>query len=350
MYKVSFQMPIYNAERFVERALLSALNQTFSSIEYLIIDDKGSDGSMEIVRKIVSQHPRGKDVRIIEHEKNEGIGATRNAALDLATGKYLFFMDDDDEIASDCIEILYNKMQEHPVDVVIPSFVYRSLDDKISSTHRYPDIIIEGEVFPIAFYRYVKENDIFVAGWNRLYNLEFLRNNNIRCVPDHLNEDCWFTYQVILKATSVCLLSNITLYYTINPDSVCGNNQKRGYSQRICEQYVDIERRKTDYIGELKSTELYPALVFDIIFMSFYYAYKFMDSQQITNDQKIKYVRQILSNRFPFSLKLKQDKVYFKYLLFRTVYSLPLTVKVFVIQTLVRIKGISIVRKWINFK
>ena len=107
-------MPIYNVAPYVERALLSALNQTFESIEFLIVDDRGTDNSMEIVRKIVAEHPRGKDVRIIEHPHNIGLGATRNTAIDNAQGEYLFFMDSDDEITPDCIEVLYKAMMEEP--------------------------------------------------------------------------------------------------------------------------------------------------------------------------------------------------------------------------------------------
>lgn len=67
MYKVSLAIPIYNVSLFVERALLSVLNQTYDNIEYLIVDDKGQDDSMDIVHRIIKDHPRGKDVRIIEH-------------------------------------------------------------------------------------------------------------------------------------------------------------------------------------------------------------------------------------------------------------------------------------------
>ena len=65
MYKVSLAIPIYNVSLFVERALLSVLNQTYDNIEYLIVDDKGQDDSMDIVHRIIKDHPRGKDIRII---------------------------------------------------------------------------------------------------------------------------------------------------------------------------------------------------------------------------------------------------------------------------------------------
>ena len=81
-YKVTLAMPVYNVEKYVERALLSALNQTFDSIEFLIVDDKGTDRSMEIVSEIVSTHPRGKDVRIIDHVVNQGTGATKIPQLE----------------------------------------------------------------------------------------------------------------------------------------------------------------------------------------------------------------------------------------------------------------------------
>jgi glycosyltransferase involved in cell wall biosynthesis len=112
MYKVTLSMPVYNVEKYMERALLSALNQTFESIEYLIVDDKGTDNSMAIVRRIIANHPRGKDVRIIDHGVNQGLGAARNSAIKEAKGEYLYCMDSDDEITKDCIEILYNKMRK----------------------------------------------------------------------------------------------------------------------------------------------------------------------------------------------------------------------------------------------
>ena len=121
MYKVTLSMPIYNVAPYVERALLSALNQTFESIEFLLVDDRGTDNSMDIVRRIIKDHPRGKDVRIIEHPHNIGLGATRNTAIDNAQGEYLFFMDSDDEITPDCIQVLYDKMMEEKVDFVVGS-------------------------------------------------------------------------------------------------------------------------------------------------------------------------------------------------------------------------------------
>jgi glycosyltransferase involved in cell wall biosynthesis len=101
-------MPIYNVEQYIERALLSALNQTYQNLEILIVDDLGHDNSMNIVYQLKHTHPRGNCIRIITHKKNLGLGGTRNTAIESAQGKYLYFMDSDDAIVPDCIETLYN--------------------------------------------------------------------------------------------------------------------------------------------------------------------------------------------------------------------------------------------------
>ena len=108
MCLITLSMPIYNVEKYIERALLSALNQTYQNLEILIVDDLGHDNSMDIVYQLKSTHPRGNCIRIITHKKNLGLGGTRNTAIESAQGKYLYFMDSDDAIVPDCIENLYN--------------------------------------------------------------------------------------------------------------------------------------------------------------------------------------------------------------------------------------------------
>ena len=186
---ITIGMPVYNVEKYVEKALLSALNQTYCNIEYILVDDKGPDNSMFIVRNILSTHPRAKDVRIIEHPENIGTGATRNTAIDSANGKYIFLMDSDDEISPDCIQKLYDKMIETNVDVVSGSYSHITGDKKIYFSWFH------------------------VPVWNKLYNLQFLRENNIRAIPNHLLEDVFFYVQVLATAKSYIIIPDITYYY-----------------------------------------------------------------------------------------------------------------------------------------
>ena len=98
MYKVTIAIPVYNVEMYVKQSLLSALDQTFDSIEFLIIDDKGTDKSINIIRNVMETHPRGEHIRIVDHGVNQGTGATKNTAIKEASGEYIYFMDPDDLI------------------------------------------------------------------------------------------------------------------------------------------------------------------------------------------------------------------------------------------------------------
>ena len=178
MDKVTLGIPIYNAANLVERTLLSALNQTYPNIEFIFVDDKGN--SMDIVRRIIAEHPRRNAVRIIDQKHNQGTGAARNAIVTYATGKYLFTMDCDDVIIPDCIEILYRKMVEHPVDFVAASFVRKDVQGNIyPGGCQYDDVLVEEGDYAVAQYRYGQGKNIFVATWNKLYRTDFLRKNKI---------------------------------------------------------------------------------------------------------------------------------------------------------------------------
>lgn len=261
---ITLGIPIYNAASLIERTLLSALNQTYPNIEFVFVDDKGD--SMDIVRRVVGEHPRGSAVRIIDQVVNQGTGAARNAIVEKATGEYLFTMDCDDVLIPECIELLYNKMQEHPVDFVAASFVRRDLEGKVyPGGCRYADTLIADGDYAVAKYRYGRGQNIFVATWNKLYRTEFLRKNEVRCIPHYLIDDPWFTYQVILRARSCRLLPDCTLFFTYNPQSVTSVKERQGYSEFLAEQYIGTQLLKSGYIHSLTGEPFYNGLMLDIL-------------------------------------------------------------------------------------
>lgn len=349
-YEVTIAIPVYNVALYVERSLLSALNQTFQSIEFLIVDDKGQDESMEIVRRVVAEHPRKEDVRIIDQVYNQKLGAARNAGIDNATGKYLFFMDSDDIITSDCIEILYKAMKEHPVDFVAASFVRRDWAGKVyPGGCQYTDTLLEGGEFAVAKYRYKRGGNIFVTVWNKLYPVSFLRRNDIRCIPHHIHEDSWFTYQVILNAKSCRLLPNCTLFYTYNPESLTGTFSANGYSETTAMQYSEIQRMKSKYIARFVNLEFYNGLLVDIMKMSLFHAYQVASSASLSKDVKKKMEQTLLSPPLiiPPGYSLKTLSI--KYLLFRMFYLLPLSLKIFLLNCGKNVNLKRLLHRWVHF-
>ena len=346
--KITLGIPLYNAADLIERTILSVLNQTYPDIEYLFIDDKGD--SMDIVRRVVENHPRSGAVRIIDQKYNQGIAAARNAILDHATGKYLFSMDCDDVITPDCIEILYSRMLEHPVDFVAASFVRCDLEGNEYPGCQYVDTLIEGERHPVAQYRYGYGKQLFVATWNKLYRLDFLKKYNIRCQVGHFNEDPWFTYQVIINACSCRLLPDCTLRYTYNPQSVSGVAALKGYSEKIARQYVEIQQLKSGYIGLLSGEKFYRNLLVDIMKMSIYHAYRISVSPQLSFAVKKELQKALLVADYVSPVGYNSGKLTVKYVLFYAFFALPMSFKRGMINFSGTLRVKERIRKWIHFK
>lgn len=348
MDKITLGIPIYNASAFIECSLLSALNQTYPDIEYLFIDDKGD--SMDIVNRVVENHPRKKDVHIIDQGHNQGIAVARNMIVEKASGKYLFVMDCDDVIRPDCLELLYKKMQEHPVDFVAASFVRRDSAGKEYPGCQYADTLIEGEGHPVARYRYGEGKEIFVATWNKLYPVDFLHKYRIRCKEGHFNEDPWFTYQVILNARSCRLLPDCTLYYTYNPDSVSGKNASKGYSEKIARQYVEVQQLKSRYIPSLQKEDFYRNLLVDIWTMCLYHAYRIEESSLLSSDLKRALVYELLSIALVFPDGKDGGRRTVQYGMLRFYFSLPMLLKYGLVAFVVSLRLKKLVGKCVHLK
>ena len=240
MCKVTLAIPIYNVERYVERSLLSALNQSFEDIEFLIVDDKGTDNSMKIVKDIKLTHPRGKSIRIVDHVVNKGLGATRNTSIENAQGKYLYFMDSDDVIEPDTIKVLYDIMEKEHADVVESSYQTCSVDGYVYEKHILPPIKTVGHY---ALCDWMNRSRMYYDGyiWNKLYDLSFLRSNNISCTDIRKNEDVLFSFQVVLKAKSIVTVPFVSYNYVMRSDSIV--HQKVDIS--CYNQYIDIFNKRT---------------------------------------------------------------------------------------------------------
>ena len=110
MYDVTIGIPVYNAKDYIVNTMESALSQTYPSIEFLIIDDCGEDGSISEVFRIKKTNPRGMHIRVLRNDSNYGVSYCRNRIIDESQGKYLYFMDSDDIIEHNTIQLLMNAM------------------------------------------------------------------------------------------------------------------------------------------------------------------------------------------------------------------------------------------------
>lgn len=145
-YEVTIGIPVYKAVDYINKTMESALNQTFESIEYLVIDDCGYDGSIDIVEKIKSLHLRGKDIRILYNDHNCGVGYTRNRIIEEAHGQYLYYLNSDDIIEPNTIKLLLDNIRKHKADIAYGSLERINLVCKTQSQSMIlSDLIIDSE-------------------------------------------------------------------------------------------------------------------------------------------------------------------------------------------------------------
>lgn len=130
MKEVSIIIPIYNEEKCVAECLNSVISQTYdhSKIECIIVNDCTTDDSMDIVYEIIKKYDGGMSFIICRHEHNEGVSAARNTGIEVAKCNYIFFIDSDDYIYPNSLELLLNasKIYGYP-DMVVGNFYYEFL-------------------------------------------------------------------------------------------------------------------------------------------------------------------------------------------------------------------------------
>lgn len=306
---ITLAMPVYNVSKFVEASLLSALNQTYPDIEYIIVDDKSTDDSMDIVRSVINVHPRRDAVRIIDHGVNRGLGDTRNTSIDNARGKYIYFMDSDDIISPDCIERLVGYMEETPVDFIASSRVRKTFDGRLIANDIYTPTIVhdEGEL-SVARFRYVHNNKILAEVWNKLYNVEFLKENNIRCIPCVHVEDVSFSYQVNLVARSCRLVSDVTYTYHIYEGqsfAAFRNNHDRAVYLADC--FCKIRDYDTALCSRYKRCKEYPSLMKGIDAVSFLHGRMIWKAKALSENEKTRYLNSLYNSRLSFIQILRHN-------------------------------------------
>ena len=241
---VTIGIPVYNAENHIERCLTSVFQQTFLDIEILLVDDCGTDNSIEKAKALSNTDSNGGKVRIIRHEHNKGVAEARNTILDEASGKYLFFMDSDDRIAEDAIEKLYLKAELTNAETVWGSFVNVEFGSdnilpSVNGLGQYPDLELFGTDELAKYANQDVHEHLQQSIWNILYRVDFIRNNGLRFKQHGSFDDGIFQAEMQPLVSRAVLLSDITYFYYHRPNSLTHVVERKGY--RIDEAINAIE-------------------------------------------------------------------------------------------------------------
>lgn len=214
MQKVSIIIPVYNVAPYIEKSLLSAFNQTYNNIEYIIVDDCGTDDSMSIVKSLITNYPR-KDIKIIHHTHNRGLSAARNTGINNAIGEYIYFMDSDDTISSICIETHLNAILKYGADFTTANTQVVGGRQKLFKDIKFISNKDDSDILIGCF-----SGDIHITACNKLYKKDFIIKNNIHFIEGLMHEDTIWTFDIAQKAKRVVLIPDFTYFYYIREGSI----------------------------------------------------------------------------------------------------------------------------------
>lgn len=171
---VTILVPVYGVEKYIERCARSLFEQTSNNVEYVFIDDCTPDQSIAIIERVVDEYPERKEhIRIIRHEKNRGLAAARNTAVEVCKTDFLMHIDSDDYISPDAVEKLVNRQLETGADIVTGQALRQAeRDTVILERPQY----LSNEDFVIDMIRPSIHHTI----WGRLIRRSLYTNHNIQ--------------------------------------------------------------------------------------------------------------------------------------------------------------------------
>lgn len=224
---VTVGIPVYNVELYIKKCLLSILNQTYPNLEIIIVDDHGKDNSLIIVEKLKRDHPRGNSIRILEQPTNMGPGEARNRIIETSSGKYLYFLDSDDFIEPETINLMVRQAEHHSADVVIASMqaIYYETNE-LEPAFSYSSLtVIKGKD---SFANYVcsdLHSHIGISACNTMFEVAFLKSHNLR-FSARKDEDALFLSDYYSEVNCAVLMPDITYNYLVRPGSIMGNEAR----------------------------------------------------------------------------------------------------------------------------
>lgn len=272
-YKVTIIIPVYKAEKFIERCAKSLFSQDFDSIEYIFINDASPDNSFTVLKNVIDNSDRKDDIRLLSNEYNLGVAKTRKRGMIEATGDFVIQIDADDWVNSNMISVLYNKAIQEKVDMVICdhfiSFItgkeiYRKEEYKSSIDFNIKNILL-GKVHP--------------AFWNTLIRRNLYIEKNI--FPDdniNIGEDYIVMLKLFLCTEKITYINQAFLHYTqYNEDSITKTMSENTIKETILflQSFEKIlEPTNNRYIEEFRTMIVFWKKIFvlDTRYIKYFYS------------------------------------------------------------------------------
>ena len=227
MDKISVVVPVYNVEKYLRKCIDSIINQTYKNLEIILVDDGSPDKCGEICDEYAKKDDR---IKVI-HKKNAGVSSARNDGIDNATGEYIIFVDSDDWLEDNAIEIMVDKLNEYDYDCVFCNFYMNTKKDKkvrdfLDENYKNDDIY--NNIFKII------NLPNFNSPWSKLFKAKIIKENNLYFPKDiPICEDGIFFISYIENIKSIVFVSEPVYNYSVTNASSAMVKYHRDYYKYI---------------------------------------------------------------------------------------------------------------------
>lgn len=216
--KISVIIPVYNVEKYIRRCLDSVVNQTYSNLDIILVNDGTPDNSGEILEEYAKKDDR---IRVF-HNDNMGLSGARNFGIEKIKGEYIAFIDSDDFIELTYFEKLYKTLKENDADISVCGFkLYfenKTKNTKNKNILPYKTRILEKEEAIKNIFSYSSKAIAFTVAWASLAKKELF--DGIRYPLNQILEDVSTTYKLYLKASKIAYYNEPLYYYVQRNGSI----------------------------------------------------------------------------------------------------------------------------------
>lgn len=249
---ISIIIPIYGVERYIERCARSLFEQTFEDIEYIFVNDCTKDASIEILQSVIEDYPNRKSqIKILNHETNNGLPQARKTGVIEAKGDYILHCDSDDWLELDMCEKLWKAVDQNSADVVICDYY------EDTGSERKIKAIIEDDRNSIFYNHFTCQRVCSV--WNKLIKRSLYSEDIIYPVAN-MGEDFALIIQLFYKVKKVVYIHLPLYHYFINENSITNAKSEQcilnRYNQSVANMNVILQFTDQKQISEKLQKEL----------------------------------------------------------------------------------------------
>ncbi|PXV63318.1 glycosyltransferase EpsJ [Dysgonomonas alginatilytica] len=229
---ISIIIPIYNMEQFLGRCLDSVVNQTYTALDIILINDGSTDSSGDICNAYAQNDPR---INVI-HQANGGVSSARNAGLDIATGDYISFVDPDDYIELNTYETLIPYLDNNSIDILrFNAYRKSEILNQLPFKGEYSGERFEQEIV-LPMVGSEKFGGMFILGvlWIHLFRRKVIEKNHIRFNKELRRcEDRLFTITAMLHSNRMFFIDSVLYHYQVNDESLSNRYDPIRWQQEL---------------------------------------------------------------------------------------------------------------------